>query len=77
MSYTTSDLAQELLTIVRRPIQSANFQRRPERSLEARHEAAARSLSDWARRQGIAVGFELRRVRDVDVVFVLLRSATN
>ena len=36
------------------------------------HEEAATAVSTWARRRSIAVGFDIRRVRDVDVIFVIL-----
>jgi hypothetical protein len=39
------------------------------------HEEAAGALAAWARQQGITVAFELRKVRDVDVIF--LCSARN
>jgi hypothetical protein len=36
------------------------------------HEAAALELADWARRQRITVAFEIRKVRNADVIFLLL-----
>jgi hypothetical protein len=38
-------------------------------------EEATLALAAWARRQRIEVGFEVRKVRHIDVLFVVLRSS--
>ena len=40
------------------------------------HEQAAAELSEWAGENGIEVEFHARKVRDRDVVFVLLIART-
>jgi hypothetical protein len=37
-------------------------------------QAAALALGAWARRNQIHIMFEVRRVRELDVVFVLMRD---
>jgi hypothetical protein len=41
------------------------------------HEEAGAKLGAWCRRQRIAADFELRRVRSMDVLFVILRAESN
>jgi hypothetical protein len=41
------------------------------------HEEAGAKLGAWCRRQGIAAEFQVRRVRDLDVLFVILRAELN
>jgi hypothetical protein len=38
-------------------------------------EEATLALAAWARRQRIKVGFEVRKVRHIDILFVVLRSS--
>jgi hypothetical protein len=40
-------------------------------------EAAALALGNWARRNQIHIMFEVRRVRQHDVLFVLMRDKRN
>jgi hypothetical protein len=39
-------------------------------------EPAAREVVAWARRQRINVMFEVRKVRDLDVLYLLLKAST-
>jgi hypothetical protein len=38
------------------------------------NEAAALALAAWARKQNFNIMFELRRVRNLDVLYVLLKA---
>ena len=41
------------------------------------YEEARAKLGAWCRRQQIAAEFEIRKVRDTEVVFVMLRAESN
>jgi hypothetical protein len=41
------------------------------------HERAVAELAGWSRRNGLEPSFEVRKVRGVDVVFVVLKQRTT